>query len=345
MPDDKKMIEPIDAGFDEVTKAMVSPAGVLSSTTKDLSAISAQTPASQIPLPLDLGIEVEKVIGGVEMGVLQNGIPYLTQTGLANISGAARSTVFEITQEWESAMTGGVISPRSRIAFFHDYLTKNGYSDPRLFIEISKNGSPYYAYPDVVCMAFLEYFAFEAQKTNDTAVKNYRQFARFGFQEFVYQALDYTPADKWQFFNARVSLLKDSVPAGYFSMFKESAGLTVDLINAGLTVNDHTIPDGSVGGTWGRYWTAENLEAKYGPRIKYNHYYPPEFPQSASNPQTANAYPNEAWPEFQRWFREIYLPTKYPAYILKKADLLPGGASEARQLAAMYEPKAIEDKR
>jgi hypothetical protein len=32
-------------------------------------------------------------------------------------------------------------------------------------------------------------------------------------------------------------------------------------------------------------------------------------------------------------------------YILKKASLLPGGMSDARQLAAMYEPKAIEGSR
>jgi hypothetical protein len=295
--------------------------------------------------PLDLGIEVERTIGGVEMGVLQNGIPYLTQTGLAEASGAARSTVFEVTQEWEAAMANGIVAPRSRIAFFHDYLAKNGYTEPRLFIEISKNGSPYYAYPDIVCMAFLEYFAFEAQRTNDNAIKNYRNFARYGLQKFIYDALGYVPGDPWKLFNARVSILQGTVPAGYFSVFKESTGLVVDLINAGLPVNQHTIPDGSVGGTWGRYWTANNLADKYGDRIEYPHYYPPEYPQSASNPQKANAYPNESWAEFQTWFRTIYLPTKYPAYILKKASLLPGGAGEARQLATMYEPRMIEDHR
>jgi hypothetical protein len=40
-------------------------------------------PASPKQYTLDLGIEVEKSVGGVEMGVLENGMPYLTQTGLA----------------------------------------------------------------------------------------------------------------------------------------------------------------------------------------------------------------------------------------------------------------------
>jgi hypothetical protein len=299
-----------------------------------------KSPVDPIQLPLDLGIEVERVVGGVEMGVLQNGIPFLTQTGLAGISGAARSTVFEITQEWAESYLSPQ-SQRGRMKFFREYLAKNRYEEPQLYIEIVKNGKPYYAYPDVVCMAFLEYFAFEAQKTNGTALTNYRNFARFGFQEFVYRALDYKPDDKWRLFNARVSILQDKVPAGYFSVFKESSGVAVDLINAGMTVNQHTIPDGSVGGTWGPYWTKNRLALKYGERVSYSHYYPPEYPQSASNPQAAWAYPNEAWPAFQLWLRTVYLPTKYPVYILKKADMLPGGKSEAARLAALYEPKRI----
>lgn len=40
-------------------------------------------PATPVQLKLDLGIEVEKEVAGIEMGVLENGIPYLTQRGLA----------------------------------------------------------------------------------------------------------------------------------------------------------------------------------------------------------------------------------------------------------------------
>lgn len=45
------------------------------------------------------------------------------------------------------------------------------------------------------------------------------------------------------------------------------------------------------------------------------------------------AYPNDALPEFRRWFRHEYLPTKFPNYILGKAGLLPGGRSEAARIA------------
>jgi hypothetical protein len=271
----------------------------------------SSTPAP-IQLRLDLGIEVEKTVEGMEMGVLQNGMPYLTQRGLAAMSGAARATIFEVTQEWEQSLKSP-IPAQGRAAFFQDYLFKKGYDEPRLFIEISKNGSPHYAYPDVVCMAFLEYFAFEAQRTNETALKNYRNLAQFGLQQFIYRALNYQPSDPWALHNSRVSILHDSVPAGYFSVFKESTGFIVDLIHSGLTVNHHTIPDGSVGGVWGPHWTSSDYEATFGARVQYDHYYPPQFPQSASNPQQAWAYPEAALPTFRRWFRETYLRTKCPA--------------------------------
>lgn len=101
-----------------------------------------------------------------------------------------------------------------------------------------KDGSPHYAYPDVVCMTFIEFFAFEAQRQNETALRNYRQLARYGLQKFIYDALQYVPIDRWTYFNDRVSILKDAAPEGYFICFKETTGLVVDLITAGLPVND-----------------------------------------------------------------------------------------------------------
>jgi hypothetical protein len=343
MPNDKKVIHPIDAAFDDVAKAMVTPAASFLKENNDMTPKYALTPATPRQGVLDLGVEVERVVGGVEMGVLENGMPYLTQRGVAEMSGAARSTIQELTQEWQDSHARGIW--KGRMVYFRDYLSKAGFDEPKLFIETAKDGSPHYAYPEMVCMAMVEYFAFEAQRTNNTAITNFRNLARYGLQKFIYDALGYVPEDPWKLFNARVSLLKDSVPIGYFSVFKESTGLIVDLINAGLPVNHHTIPDGSVGSTWGPYWTANGLAAKYGDRIEYPHYYPAEFPQSASNPQKAWAYPDAALAEFRHWFRVTYLQTKYPAYILKKANALPGRMADARQLAAMFEPKAIEDKR
>ena len=71
MPDDKRIIQPIDADFDKVAKAMVTPATSLAKNNSNLHAKRRQTPATPRQGVLDLGVEVERVVAGVEMGVLE----------------------------------------------------------------------------------------------------------------------------------------------------------------------------------------------------------------------------------------------------------------------------------
>jgi len=337
-----KMIDPLEAEFDAVARKLIDPAPHKVHKPNELDDI---LPAQLAPLgkqlPLDLGVQVQKNIDGIEMGVLDNGVPYLTQVGLAKLCGASRATIFEISKEWEEKYSNPVID-RGRNAFLQKYLFEKGFNEPTLYIETKKDGSTHYAYPDLVCMAVLEYYAFEAQNPNREALENFRRLASYGLQKFIYDALSYVPADQRKYFNDRVSILKDSAPDGYFIIFRETMGLVVDLINAGLTVNHKTLPDGSVGGTWGRFWANNNLQERFGDRIKYNHYYPEQYPQAASNPQEAWAYPDAAIPLFRRWFKTQYLQTKYPRYILGKAHMLAGGKDEAQAMAALFETKKLE---
>lgn len=297
--------------------------------------------APPLQASLDLGIEVQKDVNGIEMGVLENGIPFLTQAGLAKLAGVARSLIFTITQEWEEHFHDETLS-KDRISFLKEYLFKNGFSEERLYIQTTNNGSVHYAYPDIVCMAILEYYAFESKNINNaTAIDNYRRLAAHGLQSFIYQSLDYTPQDKWKYHNDRVSLLQNTAPLGHFIIFNEINGLIVDLITNNLTVNHKTIPDISVGRTWSDYWTDNQLASKYGDRIKYEHNYPTYYPQSDSNPQKPWAYPDSSLPEFRKWFRSEYLPTRFPKYILTKAKLLPGGTREAERIAAIYDQKKL----
>ncbi len=289
---------------------------------------------------LDLGIEVQKDINGIEMGVLDNGIPYLTQRGLAGVTGVARSVIQTITKEWEDHHQDAVIG-KDRISYFRQYLLDKGFNEPTMHIETVQNGTIHYAYPDVVCMAFLEYYAFESKSESTEALTNYRKFAAYGLRKFIYEALDYTPSDKWKYHHDRVSLLKDSAPLGFFIIFQEITGLIVDLITADLTVNHKTIADISVGQHWARYWNEYNLETQYGKRIPFEHNYPGYYPQSISNPQPANAYPDAALPAFRQWFKQVYLLTKFPKYILTKANVLPGGKDEALKISGMYGSKAL----
>jgi hypothetical protein len=230
---------------------------------------------------------------------------------------------------------------KDRLFFFRQYLEANGFHEPTLYIETVQKGTIHYAYPDVVCMAFLEYYAFESKGDNKVAINNYRKLAAFGLRNFIYEALEYTPGDKWKYHHDRVSLLKDSAPPGHFIIFQEITGLVVDLITADLTVNHKTVADISVGMAWGKHWTDNNLEAQFGKRIQWDHNYPSYYPQAASNPQPANAYPDAALPLFRQWFKQVYLLTKFPKYILTKANLLPGGKAEALQIGGMYENKML----
>ena len=132
-------------------------------------------------IPLDLGIEVQKDINGIEMGVLENGIPYLTQRSLATVTGTSRSTIQTITKEWEENHENELLG-KDRASFFKQYLFEKGYNEPKLHIETILKGTTHYAYPDIVCMAFLEYYAFEAKENNKVAIENYRKFASSGLK-------------------------------------------------------------------------------------------------------------------------------------------------------------------
>ena len=68
-------IEPIDASFDEVVGAVTPPATPKSNKFNALTSKTGQLPAPPRQGVLDLGIEVERNVGGIEMGVLENGIP------------------------------------------------------------------------------------------------------------------------------------------------------------------------------------------------------------------------------------------------------------------------------
>lgn len=75
-------------------------------------------------LVLDLGVEIQKDVNGIEMGVLENGIPFLTQIGLAKLVGVARSVIFTISQEWATKFTK--VEPPSNRPIIHiiDFLNK-----------------------------------------------------------------------------------------------------------------------------------------------------------------------------------------------------------------------------
>lgn len=256
-------------------------------------------------------VTVFREVNGVEMGVLADGQSYVTARGLARLCGVAASAVITQGKRW---LDGDRASKLARM------LTERGIARDSIYIAIERDGTTVHAYTDDVAHVILEYYAFEATPPSKVGLANFRTLSQAGLRVFVYQALGYDPSrrlsDAWRQFHDRLNL--HQVPRGYFSVFRECADFVLASIRAGLPVDDHTIPDVSVGVLWGKHWTSTDLETRYGARAKHDHNYPAYFPQAASNPQEINVYPVEALGEFRRWLQDVYLPDKFPTYLNAK---------------------------
>lgn len=277
-------------------------------------------------------------IEGIEMGVMADGTAYLSGRGLAYIVGVSNSVIVDITSDFRS----GTDTPRNRA--ISNILEDQNYSGP-LCIPITVGGTVNYAYPATVCSAIIEYYAFE--KKRDTALQNLRLLQRSGLQAFIYVQVGFDPTNRipeaWRQFHDRVSLTYNNVPAGYFSVFKEIADMVVSMIQCNVPVGEKTIPDLSVGQTWGRHWRDNEFDSEFGERVSYEHNYPDYFPQSVSNPQQPWAYPDAALPEFRRWMRQVYLPQKFPNYISSQAAKHHLPPSVAMLAIEAVNPTRIED--
>jgi hypothetical protein len=289
---------------------------------------------------LDLQIAAEREVDGVQMGVLADGTPYLSIRGLARMCGVEHSQIVRLTAAWMETP----LKPRE--AKIRELVRAQGADDRVAFFAVQRSGTIYHIVPPAVCMAVLEYYAFEAKGVDATrAANSYRLLARKGFEAFIYAQVGYNPTGApnvaWQQFHDRVSLSYHTVPDGYFSVFKEMADLYVTLIRAGAGLGDAFIPDISVGIHWSKHWTANNLDVVYGSRQKYDHNYPAYFPQSASNPQSPHCYPDEALAEFRDWFRKEYINKKMPTYLLGKVKDGQITAPAATAAIEAFTPKQI----
>lgn len=277
------------------------------SVNNDLVAIMPRkVAATKVQGQLDLGIAKQTEIDGVGMGVLSDGTPFLTLRGLAGLCGVKHSVIQAINDEWDATVQ------LPRVTRIREILASHGESFDSPYIAIQQRSGVFYAYPDAVCLAILEYYSFDAgPNIRDTAKKNYRLLAGKALREFIYTQVGYDPKaavpDAWMQFHDRVSLTYNSVPHGYFGIFKEMADMIVTLGQNGLHIDHSFVPDISVGQAWAKHWTNNNFDEKYGERKKFEHNYPSYFPQAKSNPQEPWCYPEHALGEFRRWLRENYI--------------------------------------
>lgn len=297
--------------------------------TESNQLVTVLLPQSEQQVQGDLFAVAETEFNGIQMGVLSDGTPFLTMRGLARLCGVDNTVIFKLAADWQEERE----KPRGRR--IQEILTSQGYNQDFLYFNTDGKFGETHAYVDVVCMAVLEYYAFDASQVNsEVAKQNYRLLARDSLRKFIYKACKYDPAkslsDSWRNFHERV-LLNDQLPVGYFSVFKEVADLVVRMIQQRCELDHHTVPDGSVGICWSKYWDENSFDARYGTRMKHSHFYPEWFPQSAANPVPAWVYPDDALGAFRRWMHDIYLPYKFPNYVdgkVKKGTFLPGQAQK-----------------
>jgi hypothetical protein len=328
-----KTIAPINANFDEVAKSVALPIASKALTIKKLPASLGLNPIAQITQG-DLFIDKQKEIDGVGMGVLSDGTAFLTGRGLARLCGISNARIVELGQLWDSddKSTGLTKSVKN-------ILSEKGLQVDKPYIEIKQKSGTFNAYPDTICLAVLEHYAFE--QPTDEGKKNFRILAGKALHDFIYAQVGYDPSNHvpeiWRQFHDRVSLTYNSVPAGYFGIFKEISDIIVHLGQNGLPIDSKFVPDISVGISWAKHWTAENLDEKYGQRIKFEHNYPSYFPQAESNPQEPWCYPEIALGEFRRWIRENYIGEgKFEKYLADKVKQRALPASFAQLAIAAY---------
>lgn len=261
---------------------------------------------------------VEAENNGVPMGVLSDGTPFLHLRGLAALCGVDHSNIQRLTSNWTEEKE----KPRGRR--IQELLEAQGYQGNELhFRTVGKSGE-LVGFQDVVCMAILEYYAFDAkQSSSQVAIQNYRLLARSSLRLFIYKGCGYNPeshlAASWQQFHDRVSLTYNAVPHGYFSVFKEISDLIVRLGQSGMHIDHEFVPDISVGLAWAKHWNTMGFSKDFGERVTYQHNFPDYFPQAASNPQEPWCYPDAALGEFRRWVRENYIGKgKFEAYMKTK---------------------------
>lgn len=278
----------------------------------------------------ELFSQVEKDVGGIGMGVLSDGRPYLNQRGLAALCGVQNAHIGTISAQW------GEQEQKPRITAIKTILEKSGYSAPTAHVEVVKNGVVNYCYPAEVCLAVLEYYAFDAgTNCQPEARDNFRLLAGSKLNELIYSQLGYDPTgqDRFKAWHDRIALNYQSAPKGFFHVFNEAHTIIYELIAAGAPIDHKFVVDISVGWHWSRFWDDNKLAEKFGARDKYPHHYPDTHPQAQANPHESWCYPLAALGAFREWLQDVYIEGgKFSTYLdgkVKRGELQPSVAQLA----------------
>ena len=105
MPKNPTLIEPIDTSFNNLTKATIMTSNKAADPkTFDREALRDKTKGivpknGQLSLLL-FHSEIHIENQGIEMGILESGIPYLSQRGLVKMAGIGRTSFQKLSSNW-----------------------------------------------------------------------------------------------------------------------------------------------------------------------------------------------------------------------------------------------------
>ena len=333
---DKPKTEPplkLNMGFDEaLTRFVKANPKEITSDARKISVLATKPGAKEIiPDQGELFSQIEKDLGGgFGMGVLSDGTPYLNQRGLAALCGVQNAHIGTISSQWTER------EQKPRIASIKDILSKSGFSNSTAHVEIIRAGKVNYCYPAEVCLAVLEYYAFDAgANCQPEARDNFRLLAGSKLRELIYSQTGYDPTggDRFKHWHDRIALNYQSAPKGHFHVFNEAHTIIYELIQAGASIDSKFVVDISIGRCWSTYWNENSLYDQYGERVTWPHRYPESHPQARSNPQESWCYPLAALGAFRQWLQDAYIEGgKFSTYLsgkVKRGELPPSVAQLA----------------
>lgn len=293
----------------------------ISLNASKINVLAINSTAKEIGLSqgaLGLGIDCNADVGDIGMGVLSDGTPYLNQRGLAALCGVMNAHIGTISSQWSEFVE------KPRIKTIKTILAKAGYSAAAAHVEVFHAGRTHFCYPAEICLAVLEYYAFDAgANCQQEARDNFRMLAGSKLREMIFSQTGYDPTgakrfDKW---HERIALNYQSAPRGFFHVFNEAHTIVYEMILAGAPIGEKVVVDISIGQHWSKYWTDHGMSNLHGMRAKYPHCYPDSHPQSKANPHESWCYPLSALGAYRAWLQDTYIEGgKFGAYLNRKVS-------------------------
>jgi hypothetical protein len=190
----------------------------VNSTAKEIGAVQGS---------FGLGINCNADVGDIGMGVLSDGTPYLNQRGLAALCGVQNAHIGTISSQWNE------LELKPRIKTIQTTLASAGWHASRAHVEIIHAGRTHFCYPAEICLAVLEYYAFDAgANCQPEARSNFRMLAGSKLREMIFNQVGYDPSglQKFKKWHDRIALNYQSAPRGFFHVFNEAHTVVYEMI-------------------------------------------------------------------------------------------------------------------